>query len=244
MVVDFLLLMGTNSLAGFSSDWKRNLAAAALGGLYSGICLLPEFSFLGNILWRCVFLGLMGLLAFGWNRSSLKRTGIFLLLSMALGGIAMGFGKNSTAALMASGAAVWGLCRISFGGTVGGKEYVPIRIRFRDREVRVLGLRDTGNSLTDPVTGESVLVLGTEASMKLTGLTRHQLASPLETLTRGVLPGLRLVPYRAVGQRNGMLLAMRLSDVSIGDRKQETVVAFDPGGLGGEQMYQALTGGV
>lgn len=242
--VDYMLLMGTNALAGFPSEWKRNLAAAALGGFYSGLCLLPGFSFLGNLFWRCIFLGLMGGIAFGWNRGSLKRAGIFLLLSMALGGIAMGFGKGGMASLICSGAAVWLLCRASFGNAVGGKEYVPVRIRYGSREVRVLALRDTGNSLTDPVTGDQVLVLGTKAAMQLTGLTRQQLASPLETMAAGVLPGLRLIPFRAVGRGSGMLLALRFRDVTLGDRKQEAIVAFDPGGLGEEQMYQALTGGV
>lgn len=243
-VVDFLLLMGTNALAGFPSDWKRNLAAAALGGLYGGVCLLPEFSFLGNILWRVVFLGFMGFIAFGWNRGSLKRTGIFLLLSMAMGGIAMGMGKGGIASLICSGGAIWLLCKVSFGDMVGGKSYVPVTIRYGSREVRVLALRDTGNSLTDPVTGERVLVLGTTAAMNLTGLTRQQLLSPLETMAKGLLPGLRLIPYRAVGRGSGMLLAMRFRDVTLGGRKQEAIVAFDPGGLGEEQMYQALTGGV
>ena len=36
-VVDFMLLMGTNALAGFPSGWKRNLAAAVLGGFYGGL---------------------------------------------------------------------------------------------------------------------------------------------------------------------------------------------------------------
>lgn len=243
-VVDFLLLMGTNALAGFPSDWKRNLGAAALGGLYGGVCLLPGFSFLGNILWRVVFLGVMGFIAFGWNRGSLKRTGLFLLLSMAMGGIAMGMGKGGIASLICSGGAIWLLCKVSFGDMVGGKSYVPVTIRYGSREVRVLALRDTGNSLTDPVTGERVLVLGTTAAMNLTGLTRQQLLSPLETMAKGVLPGLRLIPYRAVGRGSGMLLAMRFRDVTLGDRKQEAIVAFDPGGLGEEQMYQALTGGV
>ena len=243
-VVDFMLLMGTNALAGFPSDWKRNLPAAALGGLYGGICLLPEFRFLGGILWRVVFLGLIGFTAFGWNRGSLKRTGIFLLLSMAMGGIAMGMGKGGIASLICSGGAIWLLCKVSFGDMVGGKSYVPVTIRYGSREVRVLALRDTGNSLTDPVTGERVLVLGTTAAMNLTGLTRQQLLSPLETMAKGVLPGLRLIPYRAVGRGSGMLLAMRVRDVTLDGRKQEAIVAFDPGGLGEEQMYQALTGGV
>lgn len=242
--VDFLLLMGTNSLAGFSSDWKRNLAAATLGGLYGGICLLSEFRFLGGIFWRLVFLGLMGAVAFGWNRGSLKRIGTFVLLSMAMGGIALGFGRSQFLTVILAGASVWLLCRIAFGGRIGGKEYVSVRIRLGERQVKVLALRDTGNSLRDPVTGEPVLVLGADAAVTLTGLTRQQLSSPLETMAQRALPGLRLIPYRAVGSSCGMLLAMRFEDVTIGDKRQGTLVAFDPGGLGTEQMYQALTGGV
>ena len=243
-LVDFLLLMGTNSLAGFPMQYKRTVAASALGAVYGGVCLLPGFRFLGNLLWRTVFLGLMGAVAFGWNRGSLKRTGIFLLLTMAFGGIAVSLGKGGGITLALSAAVVWLLCRVSFGGTVGGKDYVPVRIRHGNREIRVLALRDTGNSLRDPVTGEPVLVLGTEASVKLTGLTAQQLGNPLETLASGVLPGLRLIPYRAVGQGSGMLLAMRFREVAIGGISRETIVAFDSGGLGTEQMYQALTGGV
>ena len=244
MAVDFLLLMGTNSLAGFPADWKRNLAAAALGGLYGGACLLPGFSFLGGIFWRMVFLGFMGAIAFGWNRGSLKRTGTFVLLSMAMGGIALGFGRGQLLTVILAGTSVWVLCRVAFGGRIGGKEYVPVRIRFGQRQVQILALRDTGNSLRDPVTGEPVLVLGSEAAVSLTGLTRQQLASPLETMAKRPLPGLRLIPYRAVGSSCGMLLAMRFEDVTIGDKRQGTLIAFDPGGLGSEQMYQALTGGV
>ena len=50
--VDFLLLMGTNTLSGFPPNLKRTAAAAALGGAYGGIGLLPGFSFLGGVLWR------------------------------------------------------------------------------------------------------------------------------------------------------------------------------------------------
>lgn len=244
MTVDFLLLMGTNALAGFPGNWKRNLLAAALGGLYGGACLLPGFSFLGGILWRMVILGLMASIAFGWNRGSVKRTGIFILLSMALGGIALGFGQGRFVTITLSAGSVWLLCRISFGGSVGGQEYVPVKIVHDGREVQVLALKDTGNTLRDPVTGEPVLVLSADAAERLTGLTREQLASPLETLTARPLPGLRLIPYRAVGQGSGMLLALRFENVSIGSRKQSALVAFDAGGLGRDSMVQALTGGV
>ena len=88
-LVDCLLLSGTNRLAGFPTQWRRTLAASALGGLHGGACLLPGFRFLGSTLWRIMALILMGGLAFGWNRSMPRRCGVFLILTMALGGMAL-----------------------------------------------------------------------------------------------------------------------------------------------------------
>ena len=66
-LVDFLLFLGTNRLSGFPAEGWRCAGASLLGAVYSGACLLPGFRFLGNLLWRCVSLGLMGILAFGWE---------------------------------------------------------------------------------------------------------------------------------------------------------------------------------
>ena len=93
-LVDFLLLLGTNRLSGFPSGAWHCAAAALVGAVYSGACLLPGFRFLGNFLWRCVSLGLMSVMAFGWDAGALKRGSIFLLLSMAMGGIALSLGRG------------------------------------------------------------------------------------------------------------------------------------------------------
>lgn len=241
-LVDFLLILGTNRLAGYPPGWKRAALAAALGGVYSGACILPGFRFLGNTLWRMVSLGLMASIAFGWNPGAVKRGGIFLLLAMALGGIAVSFGKGDFLTLVLAAAVVWLLCRIAFGSGVGEREYVPLEITYAQRKERMMALRDTGNTLRDPITGEQVLLISPEIACRLTGLTREQLRFPLETLARRPIPGLRLIPYRAVGHSGGMLLALRFEDVKIGSRKQSAIVAFASEGLGGGS-YQALTGG-
>lgn len=243
-LVDFLLLLGTNRLSGFPGAPGRCALAALLGAVYSGACLLPGFSFLGNLLWRTVSLGLMGLLAFGWNRSALKRSGVFLLLSMALGGIALNFGRGDFLGLVLAAVLCWLLCRLAFGDTVGGREYVPVTLCYGDKTASLLALRDSGNTLRDPITGEQVLVIAGEVAQRLTGLTEEQLKKPLETMAQHALPGLRLVPYRAIGQSGGMLLAMRFPAVKIGSRQQSAIVAFAPEGMGRGSMYQALTGGV
>ena len=81
-LVDFLLLLGADRLCGFPTALKRCGAAAGLGALYSGGCFLPGWGFLGNTLWRTVFLCLMAVLAFGCDRSTLRRGGVFVMLSM------------------------------------------------------------------------------------------------------------------------------------------------------------------
>lgn len=243
-LVDFLLLLGTNRLSGFPLSPGRCALAAALGGVYAAGCLVPGFRFLGSALWRSVSLALMAVLAFGLDKSTWKRGGVFVILIMAMGGMAMSLGKGDLPALLLSALGLWLLCGWAFGGTIGGREYVSVQITHAGRQVCLTALRDSGNTLRDPISGEPVLVISAEAARDLTGLEREQLACPLETLSRRPVPGLRLIPYQAVGLSGGLLLAMRMQEVRIGQRKQSAVVAFAPEGLGKSERYQALTGGV
>ena len=243
-IVDYLLIIGTNRLSGFPPDYGRSAIAAALGGIYGGACLLPQFSFLSSYFWRMVMLCLIGVLAFGWNQSALRRGGVFLLLSMALGGIASGSGKHNAWMLAVSLGAMWILCGISFRGSVGGREYIPVKLRWNGNEVDLIALKDTGNTLHDPLTGEQVLIAGSDIAEKLLGLNVYQLLHPVETLALGALPGLRLIPYRAVGQPGSMLLAVRFQNACIGKKRMNPLVAFAPERIAGGEMYQMLTGGV
>ena len=242
-LVDFLLLLGTNRLAGFPPGISRCAWAALVGALYSGACLLPGLGFLGSLLWRAVSLVLMGVTAFGPDRSAVKRTGVFLLLSMALGGLVLSLGRNDFGALTLAAALCFGLCRLSFGDGVGDREYVPLTLTYGGKTASLIALRDSGNTLRDPVTGEQVLIVTGSVGRRLTGLTQEQLRHPLETLARRPVPGLRLIPYKAVGQPGGFLLGLRMEGVKVGDRVTDTVVAFAAEDFGRGEVYQALTGG-
>ena len=117
-----------------------------------------------------------------------------------------------------------------------------MRLCWGDREMNILALKDTGNTLRDPLTGEQVLVAGADVGKELLGLTPHQLQNPVETVGR--IPGLRLIPYHAVGQPGSMLLALRIQNAQIGNRKAQPLVAFAPQVLARGELYQMLTGGV
>lgn len=241
-LVDFLLLVGTNRLVGYPNGIQKCMIAGALGGFYAGACMLPGFHFLGNGLWRVVCLILMGGIAFGWNRSGIQRGAIFLLLTMAMGGIATGLHAESFWTLVGAGVGIWMLCRMGFRG--GQKEYVPVALNWNDRKMCLVALRDTGNTLRDPVSGESVLVAGADVAENLLGLTCHQLSHPVETLASTDIPGIRLIPYHAVGQPGGLLIAVRFRQAKIGNTYADPLVAFAPEVLARGEVYQMLTGGV
>lgn len=238
-LVDFLLLLGTNRLSGYSCGPGRCGLAAAFGGLYGGVCILPGFRFLGNAFWRVGALLGIAVCAFGVDRSAWRRWGIFLLLSMALGGVAVCLGRGNAPALVLGAGGLWLLCRVGFGGKIGGQEYVNMLLSFRGNTVRLTGLRDSGNTLRDPISGGEVFVIGPEAAERLTGLTRSQLRAPLETLAAQPIPGLRLIPFHAVGG-GGMLLGLRLDDIRINGHRQSAVVAFSGEAIGQGGGYQAL----
>ena len=145
-------------------------------------------------------------------------------------------------ALIFAAAGLWILCRFGVG-TVGEQTYIPVTLRRDGRELKVLALRDTGNTLRDPITGEPVLVAGTDVATELLGLTEYQIAHPVETLARGAVPGLRLIPYHSVGRSGGMMLALRMKDTSVGKIRGDVIVAFAPEKIGQGEMYRMLTGG-
>ena len=132
------------------------------------------------------------------------------------------------------------LCFLRFG--ISQVRYVPVELTFGDKKISITALVDTGNSLTDPVTGRSVIVIGAQAARELTGLTQEQLQKPVETV--GVIPGLRLIPYNTIGKSGALMLAMRLKNIRIGNWKGCGLVAFAPECIGSSVTYQGLTGGL
>lgn len=239
--VDILLILAANRLCGYPANLWRILCAGLLGGVHSVWCVIPGFRFLGNFLWRIVFLGLVGIVAYGLSLNGVRKTAIFAFLSLALSGVMTGIGKGGVVELLSAAGIILLLCFFGFRGRIGGNSYLPVELSYGDRHLQITALQDTGNTLRDPITGRQVLVVGADVAEKLVGLTPNQLKTPVESI--GAIPGLRLVPYRTVGS-NSFMLAIHLPKVKIGQWQGGTLVAFAPNSLSPEGAYQALTGGV
>lgn len=241
-LVDGLLLMGANRLTGFPAGWRRCTLAALLGGAYAGLCVLPGFRPLGSTLWRIIILGLMAVIAYGWDLSALRRGTVFLLLSMALGGMAFGLGSGDFFSLVLAAFGVVLLCLLGIRTPVGMAKYQPVELYWRGQTIKLIALVDTGNTLRDPITGGSVMVVGPDVGCRL-GIPGELIRDPVTMLTREPLPGARLIPYRAVGKPGGMLLMLRFDRVQLNGHSISPMVAFSPEEIGGSDGYQALAGG-
>lgn len=241
-LINFLLLKVTARLTGaFLSPW-RLIAGAAVGAIYAGATVMPGLSFLGNNLWRGVFLGLMAVTAFGFRRATVKKAGLLLGLSFLLGGIALALGLRGFWPLVIGGVLAAIAAVLFFSGALKhAGELVPARIRLGEREISLTALRDSGNTLSDPFTGEGVLVVGAAAAGRLLG--QVDLKCPAQAVAgwRGAGKP-RLLPYRALGGQ-GVLLAVRCDGVTLAGKPAGTLVAFSPEELAPSGQYEALTGG-
>ena len=232
--VYFLLLMGTGKLCGLAPGVKNTIAASALGSCYSGICLLPINDWLSAEPARLVVLFLIAFLSYGLQFQTISA---FVLTTIVLDGITGGMENCGVWSMVIAGACVLLLC--VFSGNEN-KDYIKMELHHNGKTMRVLAFRDTGNTLRDPVTGETVLVVSPEVAETLVGLNRSQIADPIGSVT--MVPGLRLVPYHTIGTDHGLMLAIRIADVRVGNRSQSKIVAFAPESFFGSGKFQALTG--
>lgn len=228
-VVDILLLSATEQFMGGHRNPIRMILGALTETVFTGLTMLPGFSFLHHILWRVCILGITALFTFGF---SWRKWILFSLLHLSLGSISGGKKELTSMLLGAAG--------MAFACIVMGKEdkFVPVEVSYADQTLMLTALRDTGNSLRDPITGKQVLIISADAAQKLTGLTEAALCDPVGTM--GKLPGLRLIPYQTVGN-TGFMLALPMKNVKIGNQRANTLVALSPRIF--EEQYQALTGG-
>jgi stage II sporulation protein GA (sporulation sigma-E factor processing peptidase) len=241
-IVEFLLIVGTNSLCGHKAALTRATMAAGGCAAYAVGCLTSGLQFLGQAHWQLVFSLFTCYLAFGLEAGALRRSFVLSLLRLALSVISVGFDIGGFWTIVM---VTLGICLICIWGIDGrvGRHYMTVNITHGGRMVELTALVNTGNALRDPVTGLPVLVVGPDTAWKLLSLNPSQLCRPVETLATGSCCGLRLIPYRAVGQERGLLLGLRVEQLLVDGQKQEMIVAFSPQPIGNGGKFQALAGG-
>ena len=241
--LDYLLLLGTLRIAGRPPRRWRLAFGAALGAAYSVAALALAFP-----AWTAfAALPAMTLAAFGRTRRYVKLTLLCLLLACGLGGAVLLLGRLGGMERLAYGLIYarlpWGvffaasglsylLLTLVFrdGARHGGGELVQVRVEHGGRQVTLCLLRDTGNTLSDPLTGEGVPVIEKSALLPLFPKGNED-GTPYMTVT----------PLRArtVGGAGETLDAFRCDRLFVGGRPLGArLIALSPEAFGGG--YQGL----
>lgn len=268
-LVDYLLLLCSARLAGEPLERLRFALGAILGGGYAVAIFLPGLGFLERPLCRLAAAVLMAVAAFGGSDRLGRQTAIFFALSCAFAGGVLaisllgGTGLSLNRGVIYSGMDLK-IVLLSAAGCYAalslllqkiGKhtrftgELKEVRLELGERAVELTALTDTGNTLTDPVTGRGVMVAEGARLMELFPPEQRPDPQALRD-PAGALEGLtaaggrfRLLPYRAVGVDRGLLLAVRVDRAVVDEEDRGAmVVALSPTPVSDGGGYAALLG--
>lgn len=133
--------------------------------------------------------------------------------------------------------------------------FYNVEIMLNEKYVRLNALVDTGNSLRDPITREPVIIVELGKLMPL--LTEKfdvfsneiKMDDPIELVgileKTDIAERMRIIPFKSVGNGNGMLVAFKPDNVTIFTEKgeiklQKVLVGMQKLKLSSDDMYQAL----
>lgn len=259
--VNYLLLRGTARLGASAARRRNAVGAAAIGAIYAIAVFLPQLAWLRLSAMKLVVAALMLMTAFGIKRATLRMAAVFATLSLVLCGAVYGvqallgkpfvrgnelFYPVSFASLLLTALAVSLACRLLLPRLNHAvNSIVPITLHLEGKSVRLSALRDSGNTLIDPVSGSSVLTAHWSAAAKLLpeSLKAEDFQAPAMLALRLKRYSPRLIPYRSVGVESGLLLAIPCR-ITQDDRTKNGLVAFSPTPLSDGGAYDALTGGM
>lgn len=261
--VNYLLLYAAGRLGAAAVRKYRLSLGALLGAVYAVLVYLPGLEFLRTFPFKLIFAALMLITAFGIKRSTLRLGAVFAAVTLVLCGAVYGvellqgqelhirnkalFFPVSFFSLLLTAAAVAMACRLLLPRlSHGADSIIPVSLHLQGRCVHLSALRDTGNTLCDPVSGEKILTVYWKAAKGLfppeLQLKEQDFAAPatLPLRLRAYTP--RLIPYRAVGTSCGLLLALPCK-ITMQHKFYTGLVAFSPTPVSDGGAYDALTGG-
>lgn len=267
LAMDYLLLTAAARLSGIYCTRLRLLGGAGLGALYAVLSCLPGLELLSMLAVKALVGFGMVRLAFGGRRlAELTRlTLLFWMVSFVFAGGAFALGQLSGNFFFAGGgyyihvplgvtvlaaALCWALTGLIFRGEA--KQTAPqtarVQLTFGQQQAAFTLRVDTGNDLTDPVSGKPALVLDRraaarilpiEAALPLAGLKTDNAAAVLEALPAAYRTRFQLLPYRALGREHGLLLAFRPDSAVAFGKPWVGIAAISPDPIA---QYEGLIG--
>jgi stage II sporulation protein GA (sporulation sigma-E factor processing peptidase) len=260
-VINYFLLLAAAKICALPALRLRCLLGAAVGGGYAVLAALVPGGFLSSPLPKLVFGLVMLPLAFGRARRFLRLALVFFAVSAGAAGAVMAagmlggdrvLGKINFFTLAAAFGVFWLASTLVFRRAArDGGSLKTLTLAVGEREITLRAMTDTGNSLSDPITGAHAAILSArdclplfpektrEAVTEAAGMRSPEALIALNSLETGV--SFRLLPYSAVGVEAGALPAFRPTRVAVdGRERRDIIVALSPNDVSDNITYSAL----
>jgi stage II sporulation protein GA (sporulation sigma-E factor processing peptidase) len=254
--VDYLLLLAAGKLCALPlRRWRMGLGAL-WGGAYALLAAVyPAFWGLWTV--KLAAGAVCVLLAYGVERRTPRALAAFYAAAAAFGGVARfaaslrgeqaGAGTALSArVLLLSFAVCYAVIALIFRrvGARQGERMHEVALSRNGRTLRLRALEDSGNALTDPLTGDAVLVAEAAALAPLFTEPALLCLDAPEALARiegAEGRGLRLLPCSCVAAPRALLLCFRPDSIAVdGKARRDLLVAVSPHRLSPEGRYEAI----
>ncbi len=252
--IDFLLIRASGAVLRIrAKSSAREIAAAVMGSIFSLVLLLPKLNVFFLFLLRGITAVIIMLIAYGFSGKAnlIKRTAVFLAVSLCFSGVCFFLAENvgenliycrnggvylniSVWVLLISTALAYAgiyLFRIFTGEKTYGKYTVTV-YSAENKYASFPASVDTGNYLTDMITGIPVIVCGKEQLENAFGAIPEK--------TEELIGGWRLIPYNTAGN-SGLIPIIRPKEVFIrNDETRHTICAEAYIGIADVKMDTAV----
>ncbi len=277
-VINYFLLLTTKKICKSTSKSWRVLVGALIGSLYAILMFFPPLAIYYTIFAKLLFSLILIAVSFRitkW-REFLRTTVIFYIVNFMFAGAAFALFYftdigSHVGAMVSNGVFYFDLplktlfistgvsyaviliaCKIYSAKMTSGKVY-DICICYREKSACVSALLDTGNSLSDPVSGKPVIVTEFDSVKALFPSEISSLFLKYRNDDSGLLnvvmstyfkdTPFRLIPFCSLGNQHGMLLAFKADRVVLVQENQElneVLIGVYNKKLSKSQEYKAL----
>ena len=240
LFTDYLLCLITARICRLCLRRWRYLAAALLGAVYSVSVFLPGLGFMASRWMELVSAALMGLIAFGGERRMFRCMAVFLAVSATFGGAIWALSLQTGALPVIDLRLLIGCFAVCYTvlsiiarsrSRAADRRTAAIELSLDGRHCCFTALIDSGNCLSDPVTGAEIVVISPRALRPLLpeSAVLLEITDPVEFVTAaGDSPELagrmRLIPFSALGG-TGLLPVFRPDSVRVDGEERTGLLA-------------------
>ena len=262
-VINMILLSITAHLSKIRACAMRKSISSAIGAAYAVIMFVPQFACTDSLILKFILSSVMISVAFGVKNIKLyfKLLSVFYMVTLMSGGCSLAFAyfssEQSSPFVVNNGVVYFdtnlgaivlsSLCCLLVM-KLSGSLYKRYSLRafhrlviYKDGKAATLSVMlDTGNMLTDPLTGHPVIIAEKSALKGIVPMS-VDLSDPIAMSQH--INGVRLIPFKSLGCENGLLAGFKPDKVCADcDISENITIAIASGSLSKSGEYNALAG--